>query len=127
MRLMQVLGQVTRPTRQELATIRGTMDTLVPAAHSRYANIRDGGHTNFGRPVCGVVPIPTRTRTDLLMVHCAPCWGERLRLGTIAVFLVGISSIASAQSDEPLPNDVGEQQATPGTPENYPDRGAACM
>ena len=61
-RLMQVLGQVTRPTRQELATIRGTMDTPVPAAHSRYANIRDGGHTNFGRPACGALPILTRAR-----------------------------------------------------------------
>ena len=61
-RLMQVLGQVTRPTQQELATIRGTMDTPVPVAHSRYANIRDDGHTNFGHLACGALPILTRAR-----------------------------------------------------------------
>ena len=70
-RLMQVLGQVTRPTRQELATIRGTMDTPVPAAHSRYANIRDGGHTNFGRPACGALPILTRLAHELLSCKLA--------------------------------------------------------
>jgi hypothetical protein len=63
---MQGLGQVTRPTQQELATIRGTMDTPVPDARSRYASIRDGGLTNFGRPVCGAFHILTSARATAL-------------------------------------------------------------
>ena len=42
---------------------------------------------------------------------------------TIAIILLGTPSIVVAQSDELLPNEVGEQQATPEAPK-APEQGA---
>ena len=56
----------------ELATIRGTMDTHVPAARSRYRDIRDFGLTNSGRQACGAFLILTsvlRGRTAV-SIYC---------------------------------------------------------
>jgi hypothetical protein len=45
------------------------------------------------------------------------------RMLTIAIILLGIPSIAFAQSDKLLSNEVGEQQATPEAPK-APEQGA---